>query len=148
MILALLERPSMEDTLKKALSDVEEFSNEEIETIGIGGHVYTEDEKSVLCPSEKVKQEAEDISKLVGEKALLFGKEYVLKNVARIKAFINQNPITTLINACDGDKNGDYLFEYVCHQIEPDIPAKVKRLIFFSITKEGTFPYYEIKEIK
>lgn len=149
MILVLAEKPSIANTIKNALESEERFAD--IEVIGIGGHAYIErEEKEILQMDEKDLQTAENITNIVnegGEDVLLLGKETVLKSITTVKELIKNNPIEEIVNACDPDKSGEYLFQYVYHQLDTDIPVKRMMLLDLSSKTAITDAFQKAEQV-
>lgn len=109
-ILILVEKPSIEKVFRKAIN------NENVEIMSIGGRVYTKGETTIqvteeelnTCPHFWIYNEEE--GKL--ESAYILGSEIIQTNCKMIKEFLDNNDIGVIINACDYDKQGDFLFAY------------------------------------
>lgn len=114
-ILVLTEKKFIENKIKEALPKVNCMS--------IEGHAYTSDEKDFL----RVPQEILDNSpcyyykdeKGVEEPVHILGAERINENCEKILEFLKNidSDIDTIINACDFDKNGNYLFKYAIEDV-------------------------------
>ena len=105
--LFLVEKPAVEKIFKEAIPD--------IICMSIGGHAYTDDERIlniteddlIGCPHVNFCH-----TNGVRDSVYILGSETVNENCRKIMAFLKDNDIDVIVNACDFDKNGDYLFKY------------------------------------
>lgn len=138
-ILILTEKKYIEKQIKKALPNVHCMS--------IGGHAYTSDEEKYISLSQVDKEFESNIcinykdEKGIEEPVRILGYTTIKENCLKISEFLllNKNNISCIINACDYDKNGDYLFKYVTEEIMnlTDSQYSFKRMKLFDLTEES-----------
>lgn len=116
-VLILTEKSYIAEKMSFILSD------KRVRIVGIDGHAYTKDETTISVDATELEMAA----KLdVEEDVWLLGAEGVKSALMKIQNVISNNEIHYVINACDDDKNGDYLFDYV--YAKADLSAPIKRM--------------------
>lgn len=117
-ILILTEKLCIADKIRKILSDRSEY---QITVIPIGGHIYLDEEKDVLRIPENELQGCKTITVDDGETGFVLGGNIINASIAKINE-IQPSSFDVIIDACDPDRSGKYLFRYAADLtgIDPD----------------------------
>lgn len=104
--------------------------------IGIGGHIYTTDEHRYMPNiTDADLMSCKKFTLSNGEIGCMFGEETINMAVKELNTLLSEHNFDIIINACDPDKNGNALFDYVNSLAHFD-ETKIKRLIFLNLCEE------------
>lgn len=117
-ILILTEKLCIADKIRKTLSDRSEC---QITVIPIGGHIYLDEEKDVLRIPESELQDCKTITVDDGETGFVLGEDIINASIAKINE-THPSSFDVIVDACDPDRSGKYLFRYAAGftGIDPD----------------------------
>lgn len=100
--------------------------------IGVGGHIYTPDEHKYMpniTDADLIPRKIFTLSD--GEAGFILGEDAINATVKELNVLLSEQDFDVIINACDPDKNGNALFDYVSSLVHFD-EVKIKRLNYVS----------------
>lgn len=131
-ILIITEKVSHARHFKKVL----QAEPDNLFIFGVGGHIYTTDEHRYmpnitdadLMPCKK-------FTLSNGEVGFVLGEDIINTTVKELNTLLSEHNFDIIINACDADKNGNALFDYVNSLVHFD-KTKIKRLNYINLDAE------------
>ena len=140
-VLIVVEKPYMARTFKEYLPNVKFMSLE--------GHAYTLDEEKLLQVSKETLDSSICVKykneKGIEEPVYILNSQRVNENCQEIFNYLKENNIDFIVNACDYDKNGNYLFKYAIEDVmklNSNSNYSFKRMNVFDWSKEGFIAEY------
>lgn len=106
-VLILTEKKFTGDKIREALSEVAY----DVTIAEIGGHIYLDEESDVLHVSEEELAAAVPLVINDGTTAYVLGDDTIKKNSEVIKN-LDPDGFDFILNACDSDDSGQFLFDY------------------------------------
>lgn len=113
-ILILTEKSFTADKISNALSNRSEY---QITVVPICGHIYLEEEKDILHISKNELQDCEKIIVDNDETGFVLGRDIINISIAKIKK-LQLSSFDVIVDACDPDRSGKYLFQYVADRTD------------------------------
>lgn len=131
-VLIVTEKASHARHLKKVL----QTEPDNLFIIGVGGHIYTPDEHKYmpnitdadLTPCKRFILSS-------GEAGFILGEDAINATVKELNVLLSEQNFDVIINACDPDKNGNGLFDYVKSLVHFD-ETKIKRFNHINFNEE------------
>ena len=131
-ILIVTEKASHARHLKKVLQT--ELDN--LLIIGVGGHIYTPDEHKYMPNiTDADLTSCKRFTLSNGEVGFILGKDTINATVKELNVLLSEQDFDVIINACDPDKNGNALFDYVNSLVHFD-KTKIKRLNYINFDEK------------
>ena len=128
-ILILTEKKSMCDKIHDALATVPD----RITVMEIGGHIYLEEEAETLKVPEETLKTSKQMDVGNGETGYVLNEAAIARNIEEIKNTLSED-IDVIVNACDPDRSGELLFDYVAKALNLDTD-KVQRMTLRDFTE-------------
>lgn len=128
-VLILTEKKSMCDKIHDALATV----SDRIIVMEIGGHIYLEEEAEILKIPEETLKASKQMDVGNGETGYVLNEAAIAKNIEDIKNTLSED-FDVIINACDPDRSGELLFDYVAKALNLDTD-KVQRMTLRDFTE-------------
>lgn len=128
-VLILTEKKSMCDKIHDALATVPD----RITVMEIGGHIYLEEEAETLKVPEETLKTSKQMDVGNGETGYILNEADIAKNIEDIKNTLSED-INVIVNACDPDRSGELLFDYVAKALNLDTD-KVQRMTLRDFTE-------------
>lgn len=140
-VLILTEKKYAKEKIKEAILNVK--------CMTIGGYAYTLDEEKFLSVSKEILDNSICVNYKdkngTKEPVYILNSQLVHDNCQEILNFLKENNINIIVNACEYDKNGDYLFKYAVEDVMKLNNNKAytfKRMNMLGITKESFVSAY------
>lgn len=127
-VLILTEKKSMCDKIHDALAAV----SDHITVRQIGGHIYLKEEAEILKVPEETLKASKQMDVGNGETGYVLNEADIAKNIEDIKNTLSED-IDVIINACDYDRSGEFLFDYAAKELNLDTTT-VQRMIINDFT--------------
>lgn len=127
-VLILTEKKSMCDKIHDALATVPD----RITVMEIGGHIYLEEEAETLKVPEEILKTSKQMDVGNGETGYVLNEAAIAKNIEDIKNTLSED-FDVIINACDPDRSGELLFDYVAKALNLDTD-KIQRMTLHDFT--------------
>lgn len=127
-VLILTEKKSMCDKIHDALATVPD----RITVMEIGGHIYLEEEAEILKIPEETLKASKQMDVGNGETGYVLNEAAIAKNIEDIKNTLSED-FDVIINACDPDRSGELLFDYVAKALNLDTD-KIQRMTLHDFT--------------
>jgi DNA topoisomerase IA len=134
--LIVVEKSSMKHAIKEML-EAEGITN--CDVYATGGRAYSKSDNLIQVEEEEL--EKSPLMEGTPEKVWILGSVTTDKNIDVIKEAMAKNDYKYVINACDSDKWGDYLFQYVRDKASIQLP--VFRMCIHDITRHGLYESYK-----
>lgn len=128
-VLILTEKKSMCDKIHDALATVPD----RITVMEIGGHIYLKEEAEILKVPEETLKASKQMDVGNGEIGYMLNEAAIAKNIEDIKNTLSED-INVIVNACDPDRSGELLFDYVAKALNLDTD-KVQRMTLRDFTE-------------
>lgn len=128
-VLILTEKKSMCDRIHEALAAISDC----ITVKEIGGHIYLKEEAEILKVPEETLKASKQMDVGNGETGYVLNEADIAKNIEDIKNTLSED-IDVIINACDPDRSGELLFDYVAKALNLDTD-KVQRMTLRDFTE-------------
>ncbi len=128
-VLILTEKKSMCDKIHDALATVPD----RITVMEIGGHIYLEEEAETLKVPEETLKTSKQMDVGNGETGYVLNEAAIARNIEEIKNTLSED-IDVIVNACDPDRSGELLFDYVAKALNLDTD-KVQRMTLRDFTE-------------
>lgn len=128
-VLILTEKKSMCDKIHDALATV----SDRIIVMEIGGHIYLEEEAEILKVPEETLKASKQMDVGNGETGYVLNEAAIAKNIEDIKNTLSED-FDVIINACDPDRSGEFLFDYAAKALNLDTD-KVQRMTLRDFTE-------------
>lgn len=128
-VLILTEKKSMCDKIHDALATVPD----RITVMEIGGHIYLKEEAEILKVPEETLKASKQMDVGNGEIGYILNEADIAKNIEDIKNTLSED-IDVIVNACDPDRSGELLFDYVAKALNLDTD-KVQRMTLRDFTE-------------
>lgn len=128
-VLILTEKKSMCDKIHEALAAV----SDHITVRQIGGHIYLEEEAEILKVPEETLKASKQMDVGNGETGYVLNEASIAKNIEDIKNTLSED-FDVIINACDSDRSGNFLFDYAAKALNLDTD-KVQRMTLRDFTE-------------
>lgn len=128
-VLILTEKKSMCDKIHDALATV----SDRIIVMEIGGHIYLEEEAEILKIPEETLKASKQMDVGNGETGYVLNEAAIAKNIEDIKNTLSED-FDVIVNACDPDRSGELLFDYVAKALNLDTD-KVQRMTLRDFTE-------------
>lgn len=106
-VLILTEKKFISDKIREALSGVDY----DVTIAEIGGHVYLNEESDVLHVSKEELAAAVPLAVNDGTTVYVLGDDTIKKNAEVIKN-LDPDGFDFILNTCDSDDSGQFLFDY------------------------------------
>lgn len=135
-VLILTEKKSMCDRIHEALAAIHEALaavSDHITVRQIGGHIYLKEEAEILKVSEETLKVSKQMDVGNGEIGYILNEADIAKNIEDIKNTLSED-IDVIVNACDPDRSGELLFDYVAKALNLDTD-KVQRMTLRDFTE-------------
>ena len=123
-VLILTEKKSMCDRIHEALAAV----SDHITVRQIGGHIYLKEEAEILKVPEETLKASKQMDVGNGETGYVLNEADIAKNIEDIKNTLSEE-IDVIINACDYDRSGEFLFDYAQFLIEEGLSNEAIKLL-------------------
>lgn len=127
-VLILTEKKSMCDKIHDALATVPD----RITVMEIGGHIYLEEEAETLKVPEETLKTSKQMDVGNGETGYVLNEAAIARNIEEIKNTLSED-FDVIINACDPDRSGEFLFDYAAKALNLDTD-KVQRMTLHDFT--------------
>lgn len=128
-VLILTEKKSMCDKIHDALATV----SDRITVMEIGGHIYLEEEAETLKVPEETLKAFKQMDVGNGEAGYVLNEAAIARNIEEIKNTLSED-FDVIINACDPDRSGEFLFDYAAKALNLDTD-KVQRMTLRDFTE-------------
>lgn len=128
-VLILTEKKSMCDRIHEALAAISDC----ITVKEIGGHIYLKEEAEILKVPEETLKASKQMDVGNGETGYVLNEADIAKNIEDIKNTLSED-IDVIVNACDPDRSGELLFDYVAKALNLDTD-KVQRMTLRDFTE-------------
>lgn len=128
-VLILTEKKSMCDRIHEALAAISDC----ITVKEIGGHIYLKEEAEILKVPEETLKASKQMDAGNGETGYVLNEADIAKNIEDIKNTLSED-IDVIVNACDPDRSGELLFDYVAKALNLDTD-KVQRMTLRDFTE-------------
>lgn len=128
-VLILTEKKSMCDRIHEALATV----SDHITVRQIGGHIYLKEEAEILKVQEETLKASKQMDVGNGEIGYILNEAEIAKNIEDIKNTLSED-FDVIINACDSDRSGEFLFDYAAKALNLDTD-KVQRMTLRDFTE-------------
>lgn len=128
-VLILTEKKSMCDRIHEALAAISDC----ITVKEIGGHIYLKEEAEILKVPEETLKASKQMDVGNGETGYVLNEADIAKNIEDIKNTLSED-INVIVNACDPDRSGELLFDYVAKALNLDTD-KVQRMTLRDFTE-------------
>lgn len=128
-VLILTEKKSMCDKIHDALATVPD----RITVMEIGGHIYLEEEAETLKVPEETLKTSKQMDVGNGETGYVLNEAAIARNIEEIKNTLSED-FDVIINACDPDRSGEFLFDYAAKALNLDTD-KVQRMTLRDFTE-------------
>lgn len=131
-ILIVTEKASHARHFKKVLQT--ELDN--LLIIGVGGYIYTPDEHEYMPNiTDADLTSCKRFTLSNGEVGFILGEDTINATVKELNVLLSEQDFDVIINACDPDKNGNALFDYVNSLVHFD-KTKIKRLNYINFDEK------------
>lgn len=128
-VLILTEKKSMCTRIHEALAAV----SDHITVKEIGGHIYLKEEVEILKIPEETLKASKQMDVGNGETGYVLNATAIARNIEEIKNTLSEG-FDVIINACDPDRSGKFLFDYAAKELNLDTD-KVQRMILRDFTE-------------
>lgn len=128
-VLILTEKKPMCDRIHEALATV----SDRITVMEIGGHIYLKEEAETLKVPEETLKASKQMDVGNGEAGYVLNEAAIARNIEEIKNTLSED-FDVIINACDPDRSGEFLFDYAAKALNLDTD-KVQRMTLRDFTE-------------